>query len=165
MAGPHVAGVVALMISANPALAGQVDTIESIIRQTARPRTDTIDCGGFSGMNIPNPLYGWGRIDALAAVQEALSRITTSSETTIIKEGVYSFPNPFSNELNLEIYGFKGQSTFSLYNMMGRLVVFENFSGNLINKLYLNTNELAKGIYFYSVNDERKSTSGKIIKQ
>ena len=35
MAGPHVAGVVALMISAVPELAGQVEAIETIIEQTA----------------------------------------------------------------------------------------------------------------------------------
>ena len=33
MAGPHVAGVVALMISANPDLAGQVEAIETIIEE------------------------------------------------------------------------------------------------------------------------------------
>ena len=38
MAGPHVAGLVALIISANPALAGNVDRIEDIIEQTAVPK-------------------------------------------------------------------------------------------------------------------------------
>ncbi|MBK8079559.1 MAG: S8 family serine peptidase [Saprospiraceae bacterium] len=35
MAGPHVAGLVALMISANPELAGKVDEIEEMIESTA----------------------------------------------------------------------------------------------------------------------------------
>jgi serine protease AprX len=71
MAGPHVAGLVALIISANPALAGNVDRIEDIIEQTAVRKTTTELCGGDSNTRIPNNTYGWGRIDALAAVRLA----------------------------------------------------------------------------------------------
>ena len=62
MAGPHVAGLVALLISAQPALSGQVDEIESIIEQSALhiPLTDCNSSG------VPNNVYGWGRIQALA---------------------------------------------------------------------------------------------------
>ncbi len=72
MAAPHVAGLVALVISANPDLAGQVDTIEDIIERTAFPRTTTQACGGDSATQVPNNVFGWGRINALAAVEEAL---------------------------------------------------------------------------------------------
>ena len=71
MAGPHVAGLVALIISANPALRGQVDEIEDIITSTAKPLTTTKGCGGDSSTQVPNNVYGYGRIDALAAVQKA----------------------------------------------------------------------------------------------
>jgi hypothetical protein len=71
MAGPHVAGLVALIISANPALAGNVDRIEDIIEQTAVPKTKLELCGGDLPNQVPNNTYGWGRIDALAAVQLA----------------------------------------------------------------------------------------------
>jgi subtilisin family serine protease len=72
MAAPHVAGLVALVISANPDLAGQVDTIEDIIERNAFPRTTTQGCGGDSAAQVPNNVFGWGRIDALAAVEEAI---------------------------------------------------------------------------------------------
>ena len=68
MAGPHVAGLVALLISRTPGLAGQVDLIENIIGQTALPRTTTEGCGGDPTNAVPNNTYGWGRIDAWAAV-------------------------------------------------------------------------------------------------
>jgi subtilisin family serine protease len=58
MAGPHVVGLVALLLSAHPELKGQVDLIEHIIAQSAVPL----------GSPIPNTVYGWGRIDALAAL-------------------------------------------------------------------------------------------------
>lgn len=68
MAAPHVAGLVALLISAKPALAGQVDAIENAITQSAQPLLTTQGCGGDTPTSLPNNVYGWGRIDALAAV-------------------------------------------------------------------------------------------------
>ena len=73
MSGPHVAGLVALIISANPTLAGNVDRIEDIIEQTAVPKTTTEMCGLDSSTAVPNNTYGHGRIDALAAVNMALA--------------------------------------------------------------------------------------------
>lgn len=74
MAGPHVAGLVALIISANPSLAGEVDEIESIIQETSKRFTSTQTCT-VPGSNIPNAVFGYGRIDALAAVQRAKKEI------------------------------------------------------------------------------------------
>ncbi|HOW98169.1 MAG TPA: S8 family serine peptidase [Kiritimatiellia bacterium] len=68
MAGPHVAGTVALVLSAHPGLRGQVDRIEKLLTRTALPRTTTQVCGGLSGTNVPNNTYGWGRVDAYRAV-------------------------------------------------------------------------------------------------
>ncbi len=74
MAGPHVAGLVALLISANPELAGEVDKIEDIIEQTALNLTSsTQSCDGVPGTSIPNNTFGWGRIDAVAAVNIAMA--------------------------------------------------------------------------------------------
>lgn len=72
MAGPHVAGLVALLISANPELAGEVDKIEDIIEQTALNFTSTQNCGSVLGTSIPNNTFGYGRIDALAAINMAI---------------------------------------------------------------------------------------------
>ncbi len=71
MAGPHVAGAVALMISANPALAGQVTQIESILKNTANHLLTTSTCGGTANVT-PNNVFGHGRINVFAAVQNAL---------------------------------------------------------------------------------------------
>jgi len=68
MAAPHVAGLAALLISVNPALRGQVETLETLIKRSALPRAGET-CGGVPGGNIPNHTYGWGRIDAQAAIQ------------------------------------------------------------------------------------------------
>ncbi|MCB8924688.1 MAG: S8 family serine peptidase [Ardenticatenaceae bacterium] len=68
MAAPHVAGLVALLISANPSLAGDVDAIEAILRDTAVPRTSAQGCGGDGPTDVPNHVYGYGRIQAFEAI-------------------------------------------------------------------------------------------------
>jgi serine protease AprX len=73
MAGPHVAGLVALIISANPSLRGHIDKIEDIIESTAKPLTSDLGCGNDTPTSVPNNVFGHGRIDALAAVQKAAS--------------------------------------------------------------------------------------------
>lgn len=68
MAGPHVAGHVALLLSARPQWKGQVDLVEDRIARSAVPRTSAQTCGGVPGSEIPNNTFGWGRIDVLASV-------------------------------------------------------------------------------------------------
>jgi subtilisin family serine protease len=69
MAGPHVAGVVALMRQANPDL--DVDTIKEIIMQTA------VDHGTTGEDNT----YGWGVIDAYEAVLAVMQGYGTLAGT------------------------------------------------------------------------------------
>lgn len=67
MAGPHNVGVVALIFSAAPNLIGNPDAIQTLLEQTAVPRTTTQTCGGIPGDQIPNNTCGYGRVDALSA--------------------------------------------------------------------------------------------------
>jgi len=73
MAGPHVAGMVALLMSAEPRLIGRVADVRALIERTANPDVKTANtastCGGTDAATIPNNIFGHGRIDALAAVQ------------------------------------------------------------------------------------------------
>jgi serine protease AprX len=100
MAGPHVAGLVALLISADPLLAGQVDRIEDIIEQTAVRKTTNEGCGGDSSTQVPNNTYGWGRIDALAAVQLAANPAATLASAIAELDAIIAAnPGPRSDKL------------------------------------------------------------------
>jgi serine protease AprX len=77
MAAPHVAGVVALLLSAAPSYAGNVDLIESALTSTAAPRTTSQGCGGDGPASVPNNVWGWGTLDVLAAVELARSGSVT----------------------------------------------------------------------------------------
>ena len=73
MAGPHVAGTVALIWSANPALIGQIDRTEQILAESAQPydfASDVPDCGDENV--TPDNAVGYGILDAFAAVEMAL---------------------------------------------------------------------------------------------
>ncbi len=71
MAGPHVAGVAALLMSAFPALKNDPPAVRDVMLQSALPLPQAGSCGGFSGADRPNPFTGWGLVDALAAYQRA----------------------------------------------------------------------------------------------
>jgi len=64
MAGPHVAGAVALLWSARPLLRNQIDYTEAILRQSATP----ISVTACSSSGVPNNVYGAGWLNVLAAV-------------------------------------------------------------------------------------------------
>lgn len=72
MAGPHVAGLVALLWSADPSLIGDIDRTEQIIASTAHYVPAPNLCGGDTGKE--NNVYGFGWVDAFAAVSEALGQ-------------------------------------------------------------------------------------------
>lgn len=72
MAGPHVAGLVALLWSADPSLIGDIDRTEEIIESTAHYVQAPDLCGGDTGK--VNNVYGYGWVDAFTAVKEALGQ-------------------------------------------------------------------------------------------
>jgi hypothetical protein len=72
MASPHLAGVVALMWSANPDLIGDVDQTEQILNETAFPYTGVLP--GCVDAGTPNNAVGFGIVDAYAAVRRAIGK-------------------------------------------------------------------------------------------
>ena len=164
MAGPHVAGLVALIISAVPELAGQVETIETIIEQTAVPKEADQECGGIAGTTIPNPVYGYGRVDALAAVQEAM--LTISSVINQTEEGLIRvYPNPFKENITFHFHDINGRVQLELFNASGQQL--RSYDWLIYNETprEINMNGMPAGLYYYRISDGETATSGKILKQ
>jgi len=86
-AAPHVAGAFALLWSAYPRLAGDVDASEKFLTRGAKPLLADFACGLFPLSAVPNPVFGWGRLNltgafARAAAAEAPERVDASRPPT-----------------------------------------------------------------------------------
>ena len=85
-------------------------TFEEVIEQTAVPLTSSQGCGGIGSTEIPNNVYGWGRIDALAACNYSLDfRVTVDPETVAV-----CAPSPAVFDISVEQFqGFNEPVTLS----------------------------------------------------
>jgi len=71
MATPHVAGVAALMIQANPNISptSNSDYVKQILRETSDHKVPLdVDCGE---LYTPNNCYGWGTVELIGAVSRS----------------------------------------------------------------------------------------------
>lgn len=81
-AAPHVAGVVALLLSVRPGLT--YDEVKSTLFSTAEWSwlgATEYTCGGTADSTFPNNQYGHGRVEALAAVELLLGVTPTPAPT------------------------------------------------------------------------------------
>ena len=159
-AGPYVAGTVALMINANPALAGEVDQLEDILEQTAVPKTSNEDCGTVSSMEVPNNVYGYGRIDALAAVERALT--ITSTQDDLWASQLKIYPNPVSDLLTVELPETAEPVYLFLYDATGRMLQQWQTDNR---RQTIDMSRFSPGIYFYQIQSGNQQASGKVVRQ
>lgn len=94
MASPHMAGAVALLWSLDPNLIGKIDETEQILLNSATPAPSK-DCTGTDIEQSPNPIYGYGRLDILKAVETALgNRHAIAVNTSPARSGVITGGSP-----------------------------------------------------------------------
>lgn len=161
MAGPHVAGVVALVISANSKLAGQVDAIENIIEMSALKLTTTDTCGGLKNNVVPNFTFGYGRINALAAVKAAKTYLSNTNDTT--QDTLFNvFPNPANAILNIRTEQQNEKLEISIYNALGKKVLTQIEKNT--QQVIFSLESLSVGTYFYEIQSEKGVQSGKFLK-
>lgn len=98
MAAPHVAGVVALLWSAASWLRGDVPATEAILRASATPIPSMQTCNGVDGSQTPNNVYGYGMIDAQAAVSMALA---APSAPSVQAPALMPFAEPITVTINV----------------------------------------------------------------
>ena len=162
MAGPHVAGLVALIISANPNLAGQVEMIEQIIEETAIPAYSRHTCGDIGPEEFPNAITGHGQINAYAAVQKALT--LSSNAEPLAEKQLHIFPNPTKDKLTFDLDTLQGPVQLQWYNGAGQYVGSQNWESNAGALKTIDISPFPNGIYWYRLTAEGKIFSGKVIK-
>lgn len=145
---PLVAGVAALLLQAHPTWTPM--EVRDALRNTA------------SQSSSPDSLYGWGIINALAAINYNPSAVNNdngnNSKNNIPEnyELAQNFPNPFNPSTTIK-YELKegGHVTLNVYNLLGNLVA-TLVDGNEPAGIYyvtFNSNSqkdpLPSGVYFY----------------
>ena len=152
MSSPATAGVVALMLEANPSLAPS--QVRSILKSTARQdsRTGVIPVTGSTE-------WGFGKVTATAAIQLAMNTVNVSELET--KTAVSIFPNPSSNELNIK---FERETNnlikIEIISLDGKI----NFRKDLKNSLKLDVSNWIDGTYFIKIKESKSVTVMKFVK-
>lgn len=133
MSGPSVAGVVALMLQANPNL--YAEEVKAILKTTARLDGKTGQIGPNGDLH-----WGWGKVNAYAAVR--LAEIKSGGIRIRDKAPFVYYPNPVEKrQLTIE----STQSLkIRLLDMQGKeLMCFDLVNGNSL----LDLGSLAAGAY------------------
>lgn len=143
MSSPSVTGVVALILQANPLLTA--DEVRDIITTNARNDNHT---GPLVANDSASIRWGWGKIDALRCVNDALHRTGTyvgiHDPATTLPLQVY--PNPTS-QMATVLTGSGESQMLTVYSVDGRTVLQQKVQG-------LATIDLGgwdKGIYILKV--------------
>ncbi|MDR1879259.1 MAG: S8 family peptidase, partial [Bacteroidales bacterium] len=151
MSSPFVAGVVALMLQANPALTPT--EVKRIIAQTAYSDQYTQQHGSIR--------FGHGKIDAYSAVSKSLETTGTAAFETD-KVRFHLFPNPVIDKVYISVQAdSRTVITLELYDLSGRQLQKQTvYTG--VNTL--NMENLAAGCYVVRLCDGKNTWTRKLIK-
>ena len=111
-AAPVLTGIVALMLEADPDL--DAAEVKSILQDTARE-------DAFTG-STPNPTWGHGKVDALAAVQAVEAATSGEAEAAEGRLALSVAPNPSRRPGVRLALGAAGPVHVGVYDVLGREV-------------------------------------------
>jgi len=147
MSGPAVAGVVALLLDANPYLSAE--QIKTIIQTTARTDSNTgvIPTGG-------SLRWGAGKVNAYAAIQLALNTVDVQE---VEEEKFLIYPNPSQGKLFID-GNLTGTETYQVMDFQGKTVAQGNIPSNV-----LQIENLQSGAYLLRISSKKKQHVLKFI--
>ncbi|MDA8886642.1 S8 family peptidase [Bacteroidia bacterium] len=135
MSSPATAGVVALMLEANPNL--YANEAKVILHNAAREDIRTGDLPETGSV-----LWGWGKVDAAAAVRASEYKFV-GIRNLEVENDVRLYPNPATSLVALDV---SQAMDIDIIGSDGRLV----FSGKIGGGLQVDVSSWAKGLYFVS---------------
>lgn len=152
MSSPFVAGVVALMLQANPYLT--VDQVRDIITETARNDAQT----AAAGVNR----FGYGKINAYQAVLKALVTVGMEEHLEVDATRYSVFPNPSNGQFYVSVATESQRVQGALYDIAGRMV-YSTVLQPGVNTLDIQN--LPSGYYILRLNDGMEFVTKKIVKK
>lgn len=150
MSSPCVAGIVALLLDANPELTA--DEVKEILQTSAREDEETGE------INPPGDTrWGYGKVHAYNAIVAALQYANIGS-LNIIGDEMTAYPNPFADELQIRTTRDEQVLEIKLFSVEGQLIQREN------NSSYLDCTNLSKGIYIVEVRTTKGRYRSKVLR-
>lgn len=148
MSSPMVAGIVALYLQKNPT-ASWSDIKAAVI--------GCADKDGFTGQNLPNSNWGYGKINAYSTVRGCSIGIDEISYSTA---DFSVYPNPANDQVNIQ-YDFTStgkpdHASVAITNILGETMSTIRLK-DLSNSITLPSDLLKAGIYFVTLKVDDKS--------
>ncbi|MDQ6860117.1 MAG: S8 family serine peptidase [Verrucomicrobiota bacterium] len=133
MATPHVAGATALLLSARPALRGDVMNTRNVINQSAVHIASSA-CDAGAPATSPNNVFGYGRIDIKNSVDNVIV-LTSAVSRKMHNTTAYDLPLPLTGAAGIESRSSNGNHklvlTFSRNVTSGSASVNGSGSGSV----------------------------------
>ena len=159
MSSPATAGIIALMLQANPSL--DPYQVQNILYSTAiiDSYTGTIPATGDN-------TWGWGKINAYAAVGAALTFTGIYHEDRPTLTGLL-YPNPSAGKYTIELNAEQAENIkLNLVDINGKILqekIWTVYEG--LNNYQADLEYLAAGVYFIKLKGNKGELNVKLIKQ
>lgn len=151
MSAPAVTGVVALMLQANPWLSA--DQVKAILKETARLDQRTGDIGPEGSLE-----WGWGKVDAMAAVLAAATFVSTR-DFQAEPYDVVAFPNP--SDGRIQVTGMEVHSA-RLFSASGALVMEQDTRGTH-GAVSFSMEGLPAGVYLLELRNDHRVVFKRVV--
>lgn len=139
---PVMAGMIASFWQAVPNLTNQ--QVVNFVKQSS------------DRYSTPNDLFGYGIPDFQLALNTALSINQNEINSFVL------FPNPTSNSVSISFPNNYNTATVYFYNTLGQILIEKTISTSVSN---VSLETLNSGVYFYKIESNSFTQSGKIIKE
>ena len=150
-ASPVVAGLAALYLQKNP-------TSTSI--QVKNAITNCAYFDSYTGTNLPNYRWGYGKLDGFAAMTCIVTNVKQNNLNT---NTISYFPNPFKDSVR---FNFNKTLTgkIYIYSVDGKLIYEDILNGGSYELTSEKLNEKTNGLLFVKIVTETETNSFKLIR-